>query len=122
MSYRSERSVRREVAEELLALLDDTARKLDDENLDRQILLEDLMTRACMVADELGGDVNLFPSLENFRANPIIPLLDAPDPFSGEFLPEPHEDEYPHPARGVAKVYTGHFGPTSAAPITEEGK
>lgn len=70
---------KRELAELFCALADDTARKLDDETTDRQLLLEDLLTRIAELADAEGRDVargfgNLYAGTRPVCA---YPLLDA---------------------------------------------
>lgn len=129
MSYRSERSVRREYAEMMLALVDDTVRKMngatrEDENAekeyDRTYLLEDLLSRVAMVALFNGADPNLFPAaVDGMRVRAAYELLaEDPDLFEGAFEPAVAE-EPPHPARGTARVIPMH-GPTSAKPIVSE--
>jgi hypothetical protein len=128
VSYRSERSVRREYAEMMLALVDDTVRKMNGETAedpdaekeyDLQYLLEDLTSRLAMVALYNGADANLFPAaVDNVRARPAYELLaEDPDIFEGVFEVA-EADEKPETARGVAKVIPiGHVGPTSEKPI-----
>jgi hypothetical protein len=57
---------RRDVAEAVLALLDDTVRKMNDEEVahNRTYLLEDLITRLAEIAEKHGADASLFPNVE----------------------------------------------------------
>lgn len=106
MSYRSERSVRRETLEIIAALADDTARKMNGETAenpnagkeyDQQYLLEDLLTRlGILCADAVPDYANLFPNAaESHRPVPAYELLigDA-------------EEETTEPARGVVSMET----------------
>lgn len=71
---------RREVAELFAALLDDTARKLNgDDELDRQYLVEDLLSRGMELAKNYAHDMpQLFPALvDSARVTPAYPLLDG---------------------------------------------
>ncbi len=69
---------RRDVAEAILALVEDTARKYidGDRNLDTSLLLEDLATRLVEVAERNGADADLFPTVPDIvRARIAFDLL-----------------------------------------------
>lgn len=73
-------NAKKEVGEALLALADDTVRKMNDEEVehDRTYLLEDLLTRIALVAKEVGADLGLFPNVEDsMRVRPAYELLDS---------------------------------------------
>lgn len=71
---------KRELGEALLALLNDTTQKMNDEDFerDRQYLLEDLVTRVALIAENAGADVGLFPDVQDsMRVRCAYDLLDA---------------------------------------------
>ena len=73
-------NAKREIGETLAGLADDSSRKLDDEDCDRQIVLEDLITRLCIIANEFApGSIDLFESLANFRTPPIMDIVPIPE-------------------------------------------
>jgi hypothetical protein len=57
---------RRDIGETILALADDTVRKMNDEEVehDRTYLLEDLITRLAEIARQTGAKVAVFPNVE----------------------------------------------------------
>lgn len=69
-------AARKEIGDVLAALADDSSRKMDDENTDRQTVAEDLITRLVTLSKALGSDAaGLFDSLANFsHDNPMLPL------------------------------------------------
>ena len=73
-------NAKREAGEAILALADDSARKLDDECADRQVILEDLITRLCLLSEEFApGSAMLFESLDNYRgSSPQMPIAGQP--------------------------------------------
>ena len=78
--HRQLANAKREAGEAILALADDSARKLDDECADRQVILEDLITRLCLLSEEFApGSAMLFESLDNYRgSSPRMPIEPAP--------------------------------------------
>lgn len=92
---------RREIGEALLALADDTARKMNgempgDPNAEREYdsgyLLEDLLTRLSMIAEEAGADPNLFESAADMRRPRLAyDLLDQEPHERVEFSEVGHE-------------------------------
>jgi len=95
---------RQEIGNLLAALAHDSSVKLDDENIDRQTIAEDLITRLVSLSKGLGSDAaTLFDSLVNFHGdNPRMPL-------EGEEDEAEKTQELPNVTRGRYRYRSGQF-------------
>lgn len=81
---------KQEIGDALIGILNDAALKLEDETRDRQLILEDLITRVTGVATGLGlADVTLYPAVQDAnRITPAYALIgDAPTMNPAEMPP-----------------------------------